>query len=182
MEMQLARSVAIGMISALLLGCGGVPAGTQAPAGATTNTGGGGATAPATTVAPGATTSGGGNGNTGGGSGQIHLEIGGPIQMTVDQPFFAFGSRFGGPAGLALNFTTEGADGLATVTGVNDQIVIGYVSEELGASATTCTVSNWNIGATSGSGSFDCSEGFATKMDGTFLPGLTMKGSFEASQ
>ena len=48
------------------------------------------------------------------------------------------------------------------------------------ADAQECTTSNWNIGTTSGSGSFDCTGGFATKADGTYVTGVTIKGSFEA--
>ncbi len=103
------------------------------------------------------------------------------MQETVDQPFFAIGSRFGGEAGTALNFTSGEGSGIAAINEVNGTVVVSWVTEELGANSQSCTLSNWNIGATSGSGSFDCVDGFATKSDGTFLSGITMKGSFEAS-
>jgi hypothetical protein len=175
--MQVQRSwLAIALIAGSAVACSGTPAATQGP-------GGGGAT-PAPQATPGgqATSPPDGSGGTGGGSGQIHIEIGGPIQMTVDEPFLLIGSRFTGPAGVALNFTTPGSTAIAAVTGVNETWVISYVSDQLGANSQSCQLSNWNIGATSGSGSFDCKDGFATKMDGTFLSGITMKGSFEASQ
>jgi hypothetical protein len=124
----------------------------------------------------------GGGGNTGGGSGQIHIEIGGPVPMTVDAPFFAIGSRFGGVAGTQLNFTTDGSNAIASITVVEGTVVIGYADESMGANSQMCELSDWNIGATSGSGSFDCKDGFATKVDGTYLTGVTMKGSFQASQ
>ena len=175
--MQVLRSrLSIALIAGLSVACSGAPAATQAP-------GGGGATpGPQATSGGQATSPPDGGGGTGGGSGQIHIEIGCPVQMTVDAPFFAIGSRFDGPAGVALNFTAPGSDAIAAVTGVSDVWVISYVSAEIGANAQECQLSNWNIGATSGSGSFDCTDGFATKMDGTFLSGITMKGSFQASQ
>lgn len=123
-----------------------------------------------------------GGGNSGGGSGQIHIEIGGPVQATVDEPFFAIGSRFDGTeAGVQLNFTSEGSAGIGSIMGVNGTYVIGYVSDEVAASAQDCELTDWNIGDSSASGSFDCSEGYGTAPDGTYLTGITMQGSFEAS-
>jgi hypothetical protein len=169
-------------LSLALGACGGGTA-TEPPGGATTQPGGGteATPAPQTTTDPGG---GGPGGNPGGGSGQIHIEIGGGgLDVTVDEPFFTIGSRFGGDAGTALNFTHEGASGIASIGEVNGVVVISYVSEEMAANAQDCQLSNWNIGATSGSGSFDCKEGFATKTaDGSFVSGVTMKGSFEANQ
>ena len=181
--MQVRRTASIGMVLAFALAACNDGAATQGPGGGTANPGGattnpGGATTPPATQGPVATVS----GNTGGGSGQIHIEIGGPMQETVDQPFFSIGSRFGGVAGTALQFTSEGADGIATISEVNGLVVVSWVDSEVGANSQSCTLSNWNIGTTSGSGSFDCKDGFATKMDGTFLSGVTMKGSFQASQ
>lgn len=122
-----------------------------------------------------------GGGNTGGGSGQIHIEIGGPVQATVDEPFFAIGSRFdGSEAGVQLNFTSEGSAGIGSITGVNGTYVIGYVSDEVAANAQDCELTDWNIGDSSASGSFDCSDGYGTAPDGTYLTGITMQGSFEA--
>jgi hypothetical protein len=167
-----------------------LPAIAVACSGAADATQGGG---DGSTSAPGATTttaesppadggSGSGGDNTGGGSGQIHIEIGGPVQATVDQPFFAFGSRFdGSEAGVQLNFTSEGAVGIASITGVNGTYVIGYAGDDVAANAQTCELTDWNIGDSSASGSFDCTDGFGTAPDGTYLTGITMQGSFEAS-
>ncbi len=123
-----------------------------------------------------------GGGDTGGGSGQIHIEIGGPVQATVDEPFFAIGSRFDGTeAGVQLNFTSDGGAGIASITGVNGTYVIGYASDDVAANAQDCDLTDWNIGESSASGSFDCSDGYGTAPDGTYLTEITMQGSFEAS-
>ena len=183
--MRVPRSLGVGLAMVVVVtACGGAPgatqgqgAATQGPVGATVDPGPGGATA-----APEATTDPGPGGpGLGGGSGQIHIEIGGPLQETVDMPFFAIGSRFGGEAGTALNFTTGEGGGIAAINEVNGIVVVSWVTEELGANAQDCQLSNWTIGATSGSGSFDCSNGFATKVDGSFLSGITMRGTFQAS-
>lgn len=170
-------------LSLVVAACGGGTA-TQTPGGATTNPGGGTPTdIPQGTDGPIATQSGGGGGGggTGGGTGQIHIEIGGPVEATVDEPFFAIGSRFGGPAGIQLNFTKDGSAGLAGITGVADTWTITWLSEEFTANAVECTLTNWNIGETSGSGSFDCKNGFATTPSNAYMTGVTMKGSFEAA-
>ena len=109
----------------------------------------------------------------------------GRYQTTVDLPFFAFGSQFAGEqAGVQLNFATDGGPGIASITGVEGaDYVIGYVGDEGSANAQTCTLTDpWTIDATSASGSFDCTGGFGTTPDGTYLTGITMTGSFEASQ
>lgn len=176
--MQIAKSVAaMALTGVLVAACGGAGAPTQEPGG-----GGGGAATQAPAATQGGGGGGGGGGNTGGGSGQIHIEIGGPAQAVVDEPFFAFGSRFGGDAGVALNFTSDGANGAATVSAVGDEWTITWIGQDLVANSSTCNRSNWNFGATSASGTFDCTGGFATKPDGTYLTGVTMKGSFSASQ
>ena len=184
------RSVlAVAIIGVLVAACGGSGA-TQAPGGATTNPGGGAGT-PTTTPGGGATTNPGGGGapttpggggGGGGGTGTIHLVRGGAAPpTTVDLPFFSIGSRFGGDAGGALNFTGEGATGVASVGSAGDVWTISYISETLTANATECNRTGWNIGATNASGTFDCKNGFAIKVDGTYLTGVTMKGNFTAS-
>ena len=165
-----------------LAACGGGSSPTQGPGAATANPGvatdpGGGGEA---TPPPQSTDAGPGGGGTGGGTGRIQMEIGGPVQATVDEPFFAIGSRFGGEAGTSLNFTDEGAEGIASIGVINDLVVVSWASDTLVANSQECKLSNWNIGTTSGSGSFDCTAGFGTKADGTYLTGVTMKGSFEA--
>jgi hypothetical protein len=181
--MRLLRStLAIGLVAVVGVACGS-PAATQGPAAATQGAGGD-TPAPVATEPGGGgpTTNPGGGGNIGGGSGQIHIEIGGPAQQVVDEPFFAIGSRFGGAAGVQLNFTDDGDNGIAGITGIDDAWTISWTSEALSVNSADCQLSNWNIGATSGSGAFDCKNGFGVKPDGTYLTGVTMKGSFQASQ
>jgi hypothetical protein len=166
-----------------LAACGGGGSPTQGPGaitsnpGAATDGGGGGEATPGaqpTDAGPG------GGGGTGGGTGRIQMEIGGPVHITVDEPFFAIGSRFGGEAGTSLNFTDEGAEGIASIGVINDLVVISWADETLVANSQECKLSNWNIGTASGSGSFDCTGGVGTNASGTYLQGITMKGSFEA--
>lgn len=169
--------VAVVSMAVMLVACSGTPAATP---GESDDDGGGGSA----TIAPIETTSGGDTGNSGGGSGQIHIDIGGPLQVTVDLPFFSFGSRFEGDvAGVQLNFATDGGSGIASITGVPGSApVIGYVGDEGSANVQTCQLTDWTIGATSASGSFDCTDGFGTLPDGTYLTGITMQGSSVASQ
>jgi hypothetical protein len=166
--------------AAVLAACGGAGSPTQAPGGGQATAGSGPTAIPATTQPGG----GGGGGNTGGGSGQIHIDIDGPVKATVDQPFFAFGSRWSGDiAGVALNFTGENAAGVASIASVSDKWLVSWTSEEMSVSSQSCELSNWNVGATSGSGSFDCKDGVGVKVaDGSYLTGVTMKGSFQASK
>jgi hypothetical protein len=121
------------------------------------------------------------DGGGGGGSGQIHIVISGPVQGTYDIPFFSIGSRFGGPAGVNLSFSTEDSEQSAIISQVSAGWNIGYLSEPYTASG-DCQVSNWNIGEKSGSGSFTCTNAVGTKPDGTYLTGITMTGNFTASQ
>ena len=184
--MRIAKSVgAVAAIGLLVAACGGsgtTP--TQGPDGGgtpTQNTGGG---TPTQNTGGGG---GGGGGSTGGGTGTIHLEVGGPIQDTVDLPFFAIGSRFGGPAGVGLNFTTDGGGAIASVTSpgstTTDTWTISLINDTMNANSSECTLSNWTVGATSASGTFDCKNGFAIKvLGGDYLTGVTMKGNFTASQ
>ena len=183
--MQVPRSItAISLLGVIAAACGGSPGATagtgsptQAPGGGTPTEAPGGGTP---TEGPVATQ--GGGGNPANGTGQIHIEIGGPKPQTVDQPFFAFGSRFGGAAGVQLNFTSESAEGIAGITGINDQWIVTWSGAGGVFSAQNCSVSNWDIGTTSGHGSFDCKDGFATTADGQYLTGVTLKGNFTASQ
>ena len=180
--MRVLRFAVAAVVVGLVAACSGSPGASQNPGG---GGGDGPTTPPAVTNAPVESLSGGGagsGGNTGGGSGQMHIEISGPVEVSGDYPFFAFGSRFGGEAGVQLNFTNEGSDAIASISGIQGTFVITYVSEQLTANSQVCELTDWNIGATSGSGSFDCKDGFATKLDGTYLTGVRIKGNFEASQ
>lgn len=179
--MRVTRSlIAGGLVAALMAACSGSP--NEVPDG--TDGGAGSSNGPAVSVAPVSVAPGDAGANTGGGTGQIHIEIGGPAQATVDLPFFSFGSRFDGDvAGVNLNFATDARPGIATITGVADgTYIIGYVGDEGGFNAQTCELVDWSIGTSSGAGSFDCTEGYATMPDGSYLTGITMTGSFQAGQ
>ena len=179
--MRFAKSVGAAAVAVLLVACGG--------SGGTPTQGTGGTPTQGTGGTPTQDTSGGGGGGggNGGGTGTLHLEVGGPIQQTLDLPFFSIGSRFGGAAGVALNFTKEGDDAIATISSpgstTSDTWTISLISSLMNANATECQLSSWTIGATSASGSFDCKNGFAIKTaDASYLTGVTMKGNFTASQ
>lgn len=184
--MQVPRSiVAISLLGLIVAACGGGPAAaTQAPGGgsATQAPGDGGGTA---TQAPVATLGGpgGGGGNGGGGSGTMHIEVSGPVQAAGDFAFFSIGSRFGGDAGTQLNFTNGEGSAIAGVSGVGDTWIITLTSETMTANSQTCELKDWNIGATSASGSFDCKDGFGvTIADSGYHTGVNLKGNFTANQ
>ena len=175
--MHLRRSfIAIPLLGLALAACGGSPTATQAPGGQPTQAPGpGGATQPP----------GGNGGNTGGGTGTMHLEISGPVTGGGDYPFFAVGSRFSGePAGVNLTFTSDTANGIASVSSADGTTwTISFIGEELAANAIDCQLSNWNIGTSSATGAFDCKEGFATETaTGAYHQGVLMKGTFNAAK
>jgi hypothetical protein len=173
-------------LTLVVAACGGASP-TQAPGGATANPGGGGAAtdaAPATN-GPAATQSGAG----GGGSkpagwdqyGKVHIEISGPVSHAGDYGFLPAGSIFGGAQGSSLNFTIEGSNEIVSIlVGPDGAVVVSYGSEAMSAPAAQCTTSNWNLGATSGSGSFDCTAALIILSSGATVTGGQIKGSFEA--
>ena len=188
--MQSMRSIAaLAVITAVLGACGGNAGATQQPGGATTNSGGGGGTAtqqPAATDEPAATTDtggGGGGGNPAGWDryGKVHVEMGGPVSKTVDLGFVPAGSLFGGAQGSSLSFTNEGSNQVVSILiGPDNKIVISYGGPEFSMPGTECTTSNWNIGATSGSGSFDCKASIVIMASGASVTNGTLKGNFDA--
>src|SRR5690349_4152325 len=146
-------------IAALVLSaCGGNAGATQQPAGATAGTGGGGtATQPADTEQPASTEAGGGG--TGSGNkpagwdrfGKVHVEMGGPVQKTVELGFVPAGSLFGGAQGSSLSFTIEGSNEVVSIlVGADNKVVVSYGGPEFSMPAAECTTSSWNVGATSG--------------------------------
>lgn len=176
-------------LSLVLVACGGGAA-TQAPAGAaTTNPGDGGGTAtdiPQVTNGPVTTQSGGGGG---GGDkpagwdqyGKVHIELTGPVSKTGDYGFVPAGSYFGGANGSSLNFTIDGSNEIVSIViGGDGKVIVSYGSVEMTAPAAECTTSNWNVGATSGSGSFDCNAALIVLSTGATLTNGRITGSFEA--
>jgi len=188
--MQSMRSItALAAIALLLSACGGNAGATQQPGGATTNPGGGGGSAtqqPAATDEPAATTDtggGGGGGNPAGWDryGKVHVEMGGPVNKTVELGFVPAGSLFGGAQGSSLSFANEGSNQVVSIlVGPDNKIVISYGGPDFSMPGTECTTSNWNIGATSGSGSFDCKASIVILASGASVTNGTLKGNFDA--
>jgi hypothetical protein len=183
--MQVSRSIlAVAFTSVLVAACGGSSP-TQAPGAATQNPGGGGtATTQPGGGGGGATTDpggGGGGGGTGDTShGKVHVEISGPVTKTADYGFVPAGSVFGGDQGASLNFT-NGADAIVSIAiDPEGAVVVSWGTAEFSAPGAACTTSNWNVGATSGSGSFDCKATFVILASGSTVQNASIKGTFEA--
>jgi hypothetical protein len=176
---------ALGIVGLLLSACGGSgAAATQA------NGGGGGGTAtdqPQATDEPQGTDAGGGGGGGGNdigfGNGKATFEVSGPITASGEYGFVPYGSIFGGAQGSSLTFArTTGADAslLNIIVGQDGSVLVSYTGTEGQMPAAACTTSDWNIGATSGSGKFDCTAQFSITASGATVAGGTIKGSFEA--
>lgn len=171
-------------LSIALAACGGGTP-TQAPGGATTNPGGGTPTnVPQGTDTPVATQSGGGGGDKPAGwdqYGKVHIELTGPVEKSGDYGFVPAGSFFGGAQGSSLNFTNDASSEIVSIlVGADGKVIVSYGSEEMSAPAAECTTSNWNIGATSGSGSFDCTAGMIILSTGATLTNGHLTGTFDA--
>jgi hypothetical protein len=154
---------------------------TQAPA-QTTAGGGGGGGGSGTTQPPAATTdsgSGGGGGVVGAGAGTAHIEVSGPVSKTGDYDFVPAGSLFGGSAGSSFSFTNAAATDVLTISTTSDgKVVILYGTPDFTVPGTECTTSNWNIGATSASGSFECDAPLIITAAGAQVTGGKVKGNF----
>jgi hypothetical protein len=172
-------TVALCLVSFAAACGGGSGAATQGTGG-----GGGGSTqGPTTTEAAEATDAGGGGGGGGVGTqnGKLHLEVSGPLQKSADFGFIPTGSIFGGAQGAALNFgSLAGGEIVSVYIGADQSVVVSYSGKDFSAPGANCTTSNWNIGATSGSGSFECTDIIAITAAGAQVPGVTMKGNFDA--
>jgi hypothetical protein len=173
----LASAVLVGVVVAA---CGGGPGATQGPGGATQEPGGVGAT-----PGPQATQSGGGNGGASPAGwdqyGKVHIEMSGPVQKSGDYGFVPAASIFGGAQGSSLSFTIDGSDELVSILiSADNTVIVSYAGSDFSAPAAQCTTSNWNVGATSGSGSFDCTAGFVIMASGATVSGATIKGNFDA--
>ena len=175
--MQLPKSiVAVALVGMVAIACGGTPA-TSGP-GATQNPGGGATPGPQAT-----------QGGVGGGTkpagwdqyGKVHIEISGPVQKSGDYGFVPAASIFGGAQGSSLSFTVEGASELVSILiGPDQKVIVSYAGEDFSAPAAECTTSNWNMGTTSASGSFDCKAAFVITSAGATVTGATIKGTFDA--
>ena len=180
------RSIAaLGIAALLLSACGGSgAAATQANGG---GGGGGGAATdqPQATDEPQGTDAGGGSGGNDIGldNGKATFEVSGPVTASGEYGFVPFGSIFGGAQGSSLTFArTTGADAslLSIIIGQDGSVLVSYTGTEGQVPAASCTTSDWNIGATSGSGKFDCTAQFSITKSGATVAGGTIKGSFEA--
>lgn len=179
--MPLPRSIAAGLsLIVLLAACSGSPAATQGPAVATTDPGGG-----ASTTKPGgdaATTDpGGGGGSGGGGIGTVKYEVTGTVPKSGELPFFAFGSRFGGEAGVALNFTTQEGGAIFSIGQVQGVSTVALVDDEHALNWTNCETFEVNISGNDATGRFECSQGFGTVVaDGSIVSEIQISGTFDA--
>jgi hypothetical protein len=168
-----------------VVACGGGGP-TQAPGGATTNPGGGGGTAtegPQATDVPGATLAGGGGSKPAGWDqyGKVHIELTGPAEKSGDYGFIPAGSFFGGAQGSSLNFTNEGSNEIVSIlVSAEGKVIVSYGTVDVSVPGAECTTSNWNIGATTASGSFDCQAGLVIMSSGATLTGGHLIGTFDA--
>lgn len=174
--MQLPRSIGTAFsLVVLVAACSGNPPATQGPAGATTNPGG------ATTNPGGATVDPGGGGPDFA-NGKGHFEISGGATKSGDLGFLPIASQFGGMDTTLLNFTAGDTDQTETlsiqITGGGTLVAI-YASLDVTVTGVVCTASNLNVGATTASGSFDCSQTIAVTSSGATIQ-ATLKGNFEA--
>lgn len=175
------------LVAMVVAACGGNAA-TQTPAGATQQPGatsGGGGGSP--TDAPAATQSGGGGGGGGGGTGQygsVTFTLSGAFDKTATFDFIPAGSMFGGSSGSALNFTDGTSDGGGSVLSIlideSGKAVVSYVGTEGQVPAAECTTSDWNVGAQSASGKFDCKAALSITASGATVQGGKITGQFTA--
>jgi hypothetical protein len=182
--MNTSRAIAaLGILALLVSACGGSgPAATQATGG------GGGGTATnqpqATVEAQGTDAGGGGGGNDiGFGNGKATFAVTGAITASGEYGFVTYGSIFGGSQGSSLTFArTTGANAslLNIIVGSDGSVLVSYTGPEGQVPAASCTTSEWNMGATSGSGKFDCAAQFTITSSGATVQGGNIKGSFEA--
>jgi len=170
-------------LSAVLAACGG-SAPSQAQGGQPTQ-GGTATDQPQVTDQPvGTQAGGGGTGNLPAGwdqYGKVHVDLSGPVSKSADYGFIPAGSLFGGPQGSSLNFTIDGSNEIVSILASSDgKVIVSYGSTEFSMPAAECTTSNWNIGTTSASGSFDCTAAFVIMASGATVQGGSIKGSFDA--
>ena len=177
--MQVPKSiVAVVLTGMFVVACGGNAPATSGPGAATQNPGGVGATPGAL-----ATQGGGGGGKPAGWDqyGKVHIEISGPVQKSADYGFVPAGSIFDSAAGSSLSFTNEASNEIVSIlVAADNKVLVSYGGLDFSAPAAECTTSNWNMGATSASGSFDCTAAFVLMPSGATVSGAKIKGTFDA--
>ena len=178
--MRVPRSLGLSLAALIVVAaCGGGSPATQAPGAATQGPGGGGATTDP--GGGGATTDPGGGGGTGSGTGKVTYQVTGSVERSGELPFLAFGSRFGGAAGVALNFVKDESGAIFSIGETAGAHTVALVDEEYALSFATCEVFELNINGENADGRFECSQGFGTKVsDGSIVTGMKMTGTFEA--
>ena len=186
--MQVVKSLgAVVALGVLVAACGG-GAPTQGPGATQPGGGGGGATAqPGATndTGPGPTGDGGNGGTIGFEYGKVTFTVTGPIETSGELGFIPMGSMFGGDQGTILNFgqsDTTGTDGsmVSVVIGADESVVVSYLGTAGQMPGATCTTSDWNIGANTASGKFDCTATITITASGATVAGGNIKGEFTA--
>jgi hypothetical protein len=115
--------------------------------------------------------------------GKVTFEVSGPIEVNAEYGFVPPASLFGGPAGSSLNFTDniDSAASLLTIIVSQDgTVVVSFTGPSGTIPAASCETSNWDIGTTSGSGSFDCTAQFTMMPSGATVQGGRITGTFNA--
>jgi len=111
----------------------------------------------------------------------VTYQVTGSVERSGELPFLAFGSRFGGAAGVALNFTTEAGGAIFSIGEISGQHTVAVVDEEYALSFGNCEVFELNLDGNNATGKFDCSQGFGTKVtDGSVVSGMKISGTFDA--
>jgi hypothetical protein len=109
----------------------------------------------------------------------MHIEISEPVRASSDLPFASSLSRFGGTS-IQLSFGNPGLE-IVSIVSSGDDWAFSYASAAFTVSAQNCELTNWNIGETSASGTFDCANASARAAADGSRSDVSMKGTFEAS-
>ena len=185
--MQLYKRLGVVVVlGAVIAACGGNAA-TQAPnatqAAGATQAGGGGGSA---TEQPAATGGGGGNGGLGGLGGDTthgtaHLEIGAPLQKSLDLAFAPALSHFGGTDETVLYYVpTTGDEGSLALGWSAGGFSATFTSKDGVVSSAECTTSNLKLDAGSANGEWECPTNTIVLASGAAASNITFKGTFQA--
>lgn len=187
--MRVPRQVgAVLLLGAMVAACGGGGA-TQAPGATQAGGGGGGGGGGGATQQPPATQAGGGGGGGGGGGtadftyGKVTFQVTGPLTESGEFGFVPAASLFGGDQGSSLTFSDNLNDNtslISIITSQDGKVVVSYATPSAQVPAAECTTTNWNIGAGSGSGKFECKALFTIVSSGATVQGGEIKGEFSA--
>jgi hypothetical protein len=186
--MRLREGFSILLLTAMAAACSGTgPGATQSGNGGGNGNGGNGSTSPPQATEAPQPTADGGNGGNGGvdfSHGKATFTVSGPIQTSDVYAFIPQASLFGGPAGTSLSFSDnvgENASLLSILISQDGSVLVSWVGPDGSMPAAECTTSDWNIGATSGSGKFDCTAAFTIMPSGASVAGGRIVGEFTAN-